>query len=68
MRRDRVQAWCSDVISSRRSLPASMMGIGLEDLESEEGHNADNESLASYLSGALGAFPDNDHIPTRDTG
>ncbi len=56
------------LLSSRRSLPASMMGIGLEDLESEEGHNADNESLASYLSGALGAFPDNDHIPTRDTG
>ena len=49
-----------------------MMGIGLEDLESEEGeeggHNADNESLASYLSGALASFPDNDHIPTRDTG
>ena len=51
----------------RRSLPASMMGIGLEDMESE-GHNADNESLASYLSGALGGFADNDHIPTRDTG
>jgi hypothetical protein len=44
-----------------------MMGIGLEDMESE-GHNADNESLASYLSGALASFPDNDHIPTRDTG
>jgi hypothetical protein len=44
-----------------------MMGIGLEDMESE-GHNADNESLASYLSGALAGFPDNDHIPTRDTG
>ena len=47
---------------SRRSLPASMMGIGLDE---EEGENADNESLASYFSG-LGY--DHDHIPTRDTG
>jgi len=46
----------------RRSLPASMMGIGLD---GEEGENADNESLASYFSG-LGY--DHDHIPTRDTG
>ena len=31
----------------------------------EEGHNADNESLASYFSN-IGY--EGDHIPTRDTG
>ena len=49
--------------SSRRSLPASMMGIGLD--EEEEKEEEDNQSIVSYFSG-LGY--DQDHIPTRDTG
>ncbi len=42
-------------------MPASMLGITGE----EEGHNADNESLASYFSN-IGY--EADQIPTRDTG
>ena len=44
-------------------MPASMMGIGLD--EEEEKEEEDNQSIVSYFSG-LGY--DQDHIPTRDTG
>ncbi|XP_023337883.1 protein Daple [Eurytemora carolleeae] len=52
-----------DKLLFRRSLPASMMGIGLD--EEEEKEEEDNQSIVSYFSG-LGY--DQDHIPTRDTG
>jgi len=68
LRGDTIMEIQSDQLLFRRSLPASMAGIGIghnNDNDSDTGNIADNDSLVSYLSSNL---PDNDHIPVRDTG
>jgi len=68
LRGDTIMEIQSDQLMFRRSLPASMAGIGIShsnENDSDTGNIADNDSLVSYLSSNL---PDNDHIPVRDTG
>ena len=66
---DTVTELLVDKMMFRRGVTQPPM-VGGHETDSDAGNVADNDSLASYLSGHL---PDNDldltdHIPTRDTG